>query len=75
MGAGLRRAFAAAKATRAPVWCVKNRDGWCATKNGKPNADDAWNVATKCARFTIGPLGSEKRVPTCIECVEKMSER
>ena len=73
MGAGLRRAFAATKATRlAPVWCVKHRDGWCATKDGKPHDEDGWNIPTKCGQYVVGPIGSEKRIPTCVECIEKL---
>lgn len=73
MGAGMRRANAAAKATRLkPRWCVRHHLGWCATKNGRQHRDDASSVPTKCDHFVVMPMGSERRVPTCIECIEKI---
>lgn len=75
MGAGMRRAFAAAKVTRlGDVWCVKHRDGWCATATGKQHSADALNVRTVCQHSIVMPCGSERRVPTCVECIEKLRE-
>ena len=75
MGSGLKRAFASAKATRLrDVWCVRHRYGWCATKTGKQHRDDATNVKTRCDHYVFMPIGSEKRVPTCVECIEKIKE-
>lgn len=76
MGAGLRRlrrAYAAAKATRlGDVWCVQHREGWCATATGKQHREDATNVRTRCLQYVVLPMGSERRVPTCVECIEAM---
>ena len=49
-------------------WCVKHRDGWCATKTGKPHKQDAVHVPTRCEHVITLPRGSEKRIPTCDEC-------
>ncbi len=71
MGGGLMRASAHAKRTRGDWrerWCVRHRDGWCATKTGKPHKESATNVYTRCGHVVILPMGSEKRVPTCVEC-------
>jgi pyrimidine deaminase RibD-like protein len=73
MGAGLKRAFAATKATRVQaVWCVKHRDGWCATKSGRRYAEGITNAPTKCKHYVTLPCGYERRVPTCVECIEAM---
>jgi hypothetical protein len=73
VGTGLRRASAAAKATRVrAVWCVRHRDGWCATKTGKPHQEDATSVPTRCGHHVVLPMGSTRHVPTCVECIETM---
>jgi hypothetical protein len=75
MGDGLRRAFAAAKATRiVPVWCVKHRNGWCATATGKSYTPDAVNVRTLCKHSVCLPGGAAIRIPTCVECIEAIQE-
>ena len=73
MGEGLKRAFAATKATRVKdVWCVQHRGGWCAVADKKCPDEDASSVETKCGHFVILPWSSTKRIPTCVECIEKL---
>lgn len=55
------------------VWCVRHRDGWCATKDGRKHDDAENNVATKCEHFVVLPWGAEKREPTCNECKAVLS--
>ena len=47
------------------VWCVRHRDGWCATKGGKRYAVSAASVPTRCGMFVTGPGGMERRTPDC----------
>jgi hypothetical protein len=54
-------------------WCVRHRDGWCATKNGKRHADTQDSVPTKCGYFVILPGGSERRAPDCPDCLAALT--
>lgn len=49
------------------VWCVRHREGWCATATGKSFKEEQGTVKTKCRHYVIMPLGCEFRVPTCTE--------
>lgn len=55
-----------------PVWCVRHRDGWCATKGGRRPDPEAWSDLTRCGYQVLLRWGSEKRLPDCPECRAKM---
>ena len=57
-----------------PVWCVKHRDGWCATKFGRRPSGDALHDDTRCGHVVTLRVGSERRMPTCLECVEAVQK-
>jgi len=54
------------------VWCVRHRDGWCATKRGRRPDPDAIQDETRCNHFIVMRWGSEKREPDCPECRKRM---
>ena len=56
------------------IWCVRHRDGWCATATGRRCTDGAWNVGTKCKHFIVAPTGCEVRKPTCPECLAALKK-
>lgn len=51
-----------------PVWCVRHRAGWCATKGNAKPTKDAWSDATACGHFVIMRSGSGLGAPDCPEC-------
>jgi hypothetical protein len=53
-------------------WCVKSRDGWCATKVNRQPPEGATSVATLCQHFVVLPGGYERREPTCRDCIKVM---
>lgn len=57
------------------VWCVRHRDGWCATATGKKARDSALSVKTKCGNSVILHWGSQERQPNCPECLSELSKR
>jgi len=58
-----------------PVWCVKHREGWCATKGGRRPDPKALSDATRCGSQVIARWGGEKRIPDCEECLKLMRKR
>jgi len=56
------------------VWCVRwlkpSPGGWCATLGGQPPTEEASSDLTACGAAVIMRVGSEKRTPTCKECLE-----
>jgi hypothetical protein len=52
-------------------WCVRHRNGWCATATGKPFPETRDSVKTACGYFVILPGGCEFREPDCKECKAK----
>lgn len=50
-------------------WCVRHRDGWCATASNRPHWEEDNNVPTRCGHFVVLPWGSAYREPTCGECL------
>ena len=52
-----------------PVWCILHKDGWCAHLVDLEPPAGMENVPTRCNHFVILPLGVEKRVPTCKDCL------
>ena len=68
------------------AWCVAwinrmvdpdhpRRMQWCATFRGHRHSEDADNVKTACGHFVILPCGGERRVPTCLDCKERVERR
>lgn len=62
------------------VWCVaykddKGHEQWCATKDNAEPSKDAWNDDTECDHVIIGRYGSDKRAPTCIECITALATK
>jgi hypothetical protein len=57
------------------VECVGHRDGWCATKDGKPFPETVAGVETLCDHVVTFPSGSGKRVPDCPECLAVLKAR
>ena len=53
------------------VWCVKHRDGWCATRDGEPERG-AFKVPTKCGNYVMLPWDFNMRLPTCAECYRQL---
>lgn len=49
------------------IVCVQHRDGWCGTRRNHIRYTD--NVPTLCGYKVILPLGIERRVPDCPECL------
>lgn len=46
---------------------VEHREGWCVAMDASdPNA---WNVATLCNHYVIGPLATKSGKPTCPDCI------
>ena len=52
------------------VWCVRHRDGWCACEPNRKPKETENNIPTKCDHFVFGPMGIEKREPTCPDCLK-----
>ena len=55
-----------------PVWSVRHRTGWCATRTGRQHNEEAFSVKTLCGYTIALPWGSEKRVPDCPDCLAFM---
>jgi hypothetical protein len=51
------------------VWCVKHRDGWCATKDNHEPAEGTCNVPTRCGYWVTLPGGYDQRQPDCPDCI------
>jgi hypothetical protein len=51
------------------VWCVRHKDGWCATKRNRKPGEGRDSVETRCNHFVTLPWGYEQREPTCEECL------
>lgn len=51
------------------IWCVKHRDGWCATDTGKAFKEGVFTVKTMCQHHVCMPYGCEYREPTCKQCL------
>lgn len=60
--------------TLEPVWCIQHRDGWCARKHNKRYRSGA-SVPTLCDHFVTFPMGCEKRLPDCPECLAVMEAK
>lgn len=50
-------------------WCVRHRDGWCATSRKTPPQDSVVNQKTVCKHYVVLPLGIKWGRPTCTECI------
>ena len=61
--------------TSSRVWCIRHREGWCATATGKPSKDGSDNVATVCQHFVIMPGGCKVCKPDCPECLRILAKR
>lgn len=69
-----------AKKRLKPVWCVKwkredKKEMWCATFRGHAPSKDAVHDATACGYTVTFRIGSEKRVPTCRDCIQRLIRR
>lgn len=56
------------------VWCVRHKDGWCATKPNRKYRESAWCVPTRCGYYVHLPYGIAKREPTCPDCIKAAKE-
>jgi hypothetical protein len=50
-------------------WCALSREGWCATVPNRRTPDSADSVKTLCQHHIVLPGGSERREPTCPDCL------
>ncbi len=69
------------------VWCiawVERKSGvpfselpwnWCATFRGAEPSEDAVQDKTACGHYVTMRPGSERRKPTCPECIERVQRR
>lgn len=65
------------------VWCVgwrRDENGdrlyperFCVTASRRKAKDGATNVSTLCGRWVILPTSSEKREPTCQDCLDTLA--
>lgn len=55
------------------MWCVKHKDGWCATADNKPWNERDFNVKTLCNHQVILPLGCKNGQPSCDECLRALA--
>jgi hypothetical protein len=46
------------------VWCVKHREGWCATLNNVEPNPEAFKDKTACGYYITMRLDEAKRLPT-----------
>jgi hypothetical protein len=57
------------------VWCVRHHNGWCATLRSAKPSSDALLDATACGHVVILRLGSERRMPSCPDCIKAIARR
>ncbi len=60
------------EANQRTVWCVRHRDGWCATKAGRRPTTDAIHDETRCGHTVHLRTGSGRRLPNCAGCRSRM---
>lgn len=58
-----------------PVWCVGHEHGWCATAYGRQFGEKSLSVKTLCDCRITRPLGSDRRIPDCPQCIDKLRRR
>ena len=58
-----------------PVWCVRYKDGTCATLNGRRPSDSAVNVKTLCDHYVVLHNGGVKGIPSCKECRKILADK
>jgi hypothetical protein len=56
------------------VWCIRHKNGYCAsnTPDQEPVYKDS--MATLCSHFITLPTGIRKGMPTCAECLKALFE-
>jgi hypothetical protein len=69
--------MSAAQLLLKPRWCVawndlKGERQWCATFRGTRPSEEAVHDRTACGATVIFRVGSERRLPTCLECRERV---
>jgi len=59
------------------VWCVQHRSGWCATTSRGRTKPDARAMTdnTQCGMVVVLRFGSERRAPTCEECLRALRSK
>lgn len=57
------------------VWCVRNRDGWCATRMDTLPEAGVGFTRTECNRTVSVPCDIAYREPTCEACKEAMEKK
>jgi len=54
---------------------AKGHQHWCATKDGAKPSEDAIHDRTECDHTVHLRIGSEKCVPTCLDCIVIVSRK
>lgn len=60
--------------TAPKVWCVRHRDGWCATRGNYEPDEGVGSVPTVCGWFVNLPGGIDKRQPDCRDCLAALAK-
>jgi hypothetical protein len=55
--------------------CVQHRGGWCALAPGAQLDPTVTRDPTLCGYVVMLRSGSERRDPTCLDCIAKMKEQ
>lgn len=56
------------------VWCIRHKDGYCASKTPSTMPEEADSLPTLCDHFITLPTGIRRGMPTCGECLKILFE-
>ncbi len=56
------------------AWCIRHKDGYCASKTPSMMPAEEDSMPTLCDHFITLPTGIRKGMPTCAECLKILFE-
>ena len=56
-------------------WCIRHRDGWCATDRKRAPKESEDSSRTVCKHYVILCWGWARRSPTCGECKSRLAAK
>lgn len=54
-------------------WCIRHRDGWCATNRKRAPREVEDSARTVCKHYVILGWGWARRTPTCEDCLRRLA--